>query len=156
MLSARFSNTRETDRRYRVSLEHRIIPNLLVGVDYVPRTGDLFPRAVMTTGRLDRAQFIFGTSSRRTATEGGGQGVFALIGRRFGSVTLFGGAFQPFDDRLQAAATAALALGSGFSFEPGYDGQFIHLTLAKQLGNHRVAVSRSGTGRFGVAFVVGF
>lgn len=127
-----------------------------MGVDVVPNANEVFPRLVYQSGERDGFFGTLGSSSTQTSTEEGGQGAFVLAGYRRGRLAASAGAFVEFGGNLVPRVNLRHHVGHGVSIEPGYDGQFLSLTLGVERGQSRYALFRSGTGRFGLSFAHGF
>ncbi|MGE0002423.1 MAG: hypothetical protein AB7F50_08725 [Fimbriimonadaceae bacterium] len=131
--------------------------NLRVGADFLPRSGEAFPRVVATRSLARGWEGAVGVLSRRTTTEEGDLGV---LGQVSWSVTdrlrLDGGGFQEFGGNLRPVAGARYGLSQNLAASAFYDGQFVALTATWQEGPRDWSLTRTGTGRLSLGLSFGF
>lgn len=157
LISLRYGTTRETDRQYRLSLEHQVNANWSAGFDYLPKAKQISPRVVGQFPLSPTWSAETGLLDTRTSTFEGGLGLvgqFTWKGiRRF---DLSAGLFQEFRGELDPVATAAFRLYEGLKSQVSYDGQFFHAGFSWNDGERTWAFTRTGTNHFSFSVAFGF
>lgn len=130
-----------------------MVPELLIGLEWLPSAQEVTPRAVAILAVGEPWVVYVGTSSRRTSTVHGEQGVFGTFGIHRAQWGASLGVFQEFSGEAFFTAGARISWNV-FDLEPFYDGQFFHVGVARTFGEVRLSVARTGTGRFSATAMV--
>jgi hypothetical protein len=161
VFSARYVDTEMPRPRWRVTGSYRVLPRLLLGVEWNPDADEVVPLATwfVLTETDRRPAAFFGTSSDRIGSPEGTQAYYFTAAKRFDAIrtsTYVSLNYSEWDEGWNVPFGVNVELGRGFSAQPMYDGQRTHLLATYATDRWSATAMWVWLDTFGVAASFGF